>query len=46
MIFDFTLVIYQAVIDVNKIITAVENTVINTDNPKAEINPVFSIPLI
>ena len=35
---------YHAVMDVKRTIAATENTVINSDQPKADGKPVFSIP--
>ena len=42
--FDFTLVMYHAVMEVNSTITATEQTVINRDLPNAGKNPVFLTP--
>ena len=40
----FTLVMYHAVIEQNRMIAATENTVMKTDHPNAEISPVLLIP--
>jgi len=42
----FTLLIYQASMEVHSMITITDPTVISNDHPKACINPVLSIPLI
>ena len=42
----FTLTIYHAHIDVQRIINATEKTVIKTDQPNAVGNPVLPIPVV
>ena len=46
LIFDFTRVMHQAVMDVKSTMAATEKTVIKSEYPKAGINPVFAIPEI
>ena len=42
----FTRTIYHAHIDVQTVISAIDATVINSDQPKAAGKPVVSIPVV